>query len=183
MRQPWTCARCDQPILKGQHVAGAMLMKTFMREGPLLVILANGRRRYRGKIPAAAVENMVTRLARIVSHGSDANSAALARGLRRGIPTTEERQRPRIGDSDASDLQPAPRKSRSPGRSAAGQLAGRAARRQRSGVRGRMSLLLGGRRDQQPISESHLQLLLHHLCPSLTGTETCPALHKEHVRE
>jgi len=55
------------------QVAGATLMKALMQEGPLLVITGQGRRQYRGKIPAAMVANLATRLTRIVSHGSDAN--------------------------------------------------------------------------------------------------------------
>jgi hypothetical protein len=49
-------------------------MKALMKEGPLVIIDAKGRRRRgRAKVPTAMVENLATRLAEIPLSGSDAD--------------------------------------------------------------------------------------------------------------
>ena len=83
------------------QVAGAMLMKALMKEGALLIFTSSGKRRYRGKVPAAMVENFVTRLTRIVSHGTDANVLRL-------LATTNEVFRPLRNGKNGSHGHPTP---------------------------------------------------------------------------
>ena len=56
-----------------RNVMEGLLMRAMIREGELIVVDANGKRRHRAKIPMAMAENFVTRLPLIVLKGSDAN--------------------------------------------------------------------------------------------------------------
>src|SRR5213593_3765741 len=63
-----------------RNVMEGLLMRALIRDGVLLVVDDQGkrRRRHRSKIPMAMAENLVTRLQLIVLYGSDQNVLRLA---------------------------------------------------------------------------------------------------------
>src|SRR3989441_5304510 len=63
-----------------RNVMEGLLMRALIRDGVLLIVDDQGkrRRRHRSKIPMAMAENLVTRLQLIVLYGSDQNVLRLA---------------------------------------------------------------------------------------------------------